>query len=58
VLGDTGYKVLGAADIGWNPGRYVPDTELIAQDLGLRKTVSLDEAIRRTALWNGWKGTK
>jgi dTDP-glucose 4,6-dehydratase len=56
VIGSGSYQVLGAPDQGWNPGRYVPDTGLIANDLGLRRTVSLDEAIRRTALWNGWKG--
>jgi len=56
VLADGKYEVLGANDKGWNLGRYVPDTSLVEQDFGLCKTVSLDEAIRRTALWNGWKG--
>jgi nucleoside-diphosphate-sugar epimerase len=55
VLGAGDYQVLNTVDEGWNLGRYVPDTSQIAQDLGLYKTVSLDEAIRRTALWNGWK---
>lgn len=56
VVGNGKCEVLGAPDMGWNPGRYVPDTGLIARDLGLYRTVPLDEAIRRTALWNGWKG--
>jgi dTDP-glucose 4,6-dehydratase len=56
VLADGKYEILGAKDDGWNLGRYVPDTSLIGRDLGLYKTVSLDESIRRTALWNGWKG--
>lgn len=56
TLADGEYEVLGAKDIGWNPGRYVPDTSLIESDLGLKRTVSLDEAIVRTALSNGWKG--
>jgi nucleoside-diphosphate-sugar epimerase len=56
VLGNGEYQILGAKDMGWNPGRYVPDTSLIGHDLGLHRTVTLDEAIRRTALWNGWKG--
>lgn len=56
TLADGEYEVLGAKDIGWNPGRYVPDTSLIEADLGLKRTVSLDEAIVRTALSNGWKG--
>jgi dTDP-glucose 4,6-dehydratase len=50
------YKILGANDGGWNLGRYVPDTSLITHELGLQKTVSLEESIRRTALWHGWKG--
>jgi len=55
VLNAGDYQLLNGDDQGWNLGRYVPDTKLIGQDLGLYKTVSLDEAIRRTALWNGWK---
>ncbi|WP_338240453.1 NAD-dependent epimerase/dehydratase family protein [Aurantiacibacter hainanensis] len=54
ILGNPGVDVLGAPDAGWNPGRYVPSTAAIARDLGLRLTVPLDEAIRRTALANGW----
>jgi len=56
VLGNGEYQAIGAQDIGWNTGRYVPDTSLIGRELDLYKTVSLDEAILRTALWNGWKG--
>lgn len=55
VVGTGEFVVRGATDTGWNPGRYVPDTSLAGQELGLYKSVSLDEAIRRTALWNGWK---
>lgn len=55
TLGQVGYQVLGDPDMGWNPGRYVPDTDLIARDLGLYKTVNLAQAIERTALWHGWK---
>jgi dTDP-glucose 4,6-dehydratase len=56
VIGNGEYQVLGASDPGWNPGRYVPDTALIGKDLGLYKTVSLEEAIKRTAYANGWQG--
>jgi dTDP-glucose 4,6-dehydratase len=56
VLGDGEYQVLDEQDVGWNPGRYVPDTSLIGRELDLYKTVSLDEAILRTALWHGWQG--
>lgn len=54
LLGGAGHEVLGKPDPGWNPGRYVPSTALIRRELGVRATVGLDEAIRRTAAWNGW----
>ncbi|QFY41368.1 NAD-dependent epimerase/dehydratase family protein [Candidatus Methylospira mobilis] len=56
TLGNGEYEVRGAVDTGWNPGRYVPDTSQIGRDLGLHRTVSLDDAILRTALWHGWNG--
>lgn len=56
TLGNVGYEILGKEDLGWNLGRYVPDTSLIQKDLQLKRTVSLEDAILRTALWNGWKG--
>jgi dTDP-glucose 4,6-dehydratase len=56
LLGNGIYSVLGEVDVGWNPGRYVPNTNLIRNDLGLERTVSLDQAILRTAYWNGWRG--
>ena len=55
LLGGDGVTILGAQDPGWNPGRYVPDTSLIRSELGVQQTQSLDEAILRTALWNGWE---
>jgi dTDP-glucose 4,6-dehydratase len=55
LLGNGRFEVMGKPDPGWNPGRYVPSTALIRRDLGFRPTVGLDEAIRRTAIWNGWK---
>lgn len=56
TLGQVGFRVLGEQDTGWNLGRYVPDTGRIGRELNLYRTVELDEAIRRTALWHGWKG--
>lgn len=56
VLGAKGHEILGKPDPGWNPGRYVPSTALIRRELGVSPTVQLDEAIRRTAIWNGWAG--
>ena len=55
LLGDAGHEVQGRPDPGWNPGRYVPSTALIRRELGVRQTVGLDEAIRRTASSHGWK---
>jgi len=54
LLADGDFQVLGERDDGWNLGRYVPETVRIGRELGLYKTVSLDDAILRTALWNGW----
>ncbi|MCB2061007.1 MAG: NAD-dependent epimerase/dehydratase family protein [Novosphingobium sp.] len=54
VMRAPGVQVLGKPDPGWNPGRYVPSTEAIRRDLGVLPTTSLNEAIRRTALANGW----
>ncbi len=55
LLGGPGFKIMDKNDLGWNLGRYVPDTNLAHRELGLHRTVSLDESIRRTAIWNGWK---
>lgn len=55
LLGSAGFAVLGEVDPGWNPGRYVPSTAKIRTELGVTMTVGLDDAIRRTAAWNGWK---
>ncbi|APZ98685.1 epimerase [Sphingopyxis sp. QXT-31] len=55
VLGGPGVEVLGREDAGWNPGRYVPSTARVRDQLGVAPTISLDAAIRRTAIFNGWK---
>lgn len=55
LLGKSGYEILGQDDKGWNPGRYVPDTTRLENELGLTRTITLDQAIVRTAIWNGWK---
>ena len=58
IIGFGKYEIRGKTDDGWNTGRYVPNTDLVAQEFGLYRTVSLEEAIRRTALWHGWKGPR
>ncbi|MEO7240070.1 MAG: NAD-dependent epimerase/dehydratase family protein [Sphingomicrobium sp.] len=55
LLGNVEVEVLGRADAGWNPGRYVPSTERIRSELGVTARVGLDDAIVRTAIWNGWR---
>lgn len=55
LLGNAGHEILGRPDPGWNAGRYVPSTALIRRELGMAATVGLDEAIRRTATYNGWR---
>ena len=50
------FVILGRPDQGWNPGRYVPATSRARDELNLQATVALDEAIERTARWNGWTG--
>jgi dTDP-glucose 4,6-dehydratase len=55
ILGAPGVEICGEPDTGWNPGRYVPSTVRIRETLGVAPTIGLDEAIRRTALWNGWR---
>jgi nucleoside-diphosphate-sugar epimerase len=55
LIGNKGYEILGLSDSGWNPGRYVPSSQLIQNQLGVTQTVNLAEAIKRTAYWNGWR---
>jgi len=58
VLGNGQISILGETDIGWNLGRYVPDVSLAKNKLGLTRTVELEEAILKTAAWNGWEKNK
>lgn len=54
TIGQQGFEILGQPDTGWNPGRYVPDMNNFIDEFGPVQSVTLDEAIRRTAMWNGW----
>jgi dTDP-glucose 4,6-dehydratase len=56
LVGSGEYEIMAKPDMGWNPGIYVPNTDQAYKELGVKRTVSLDEAIIRTAMWNGWKG--
>jgi dTDP-glucose 4,6-dehydratase len=55
LLGGPGVEILGKPDPGWNPGRYVPSNARARAELGVTATIGLDDAIRRTAISNGWK---
>jgi dTDP-glucose 4,6-dehydratase len=55
LVGTGEYEILAKPDIGWNPGIYVPNTDLAYEELGVRRTVSLADAIVQTAIWNGWR---
>jgi nucleoside-diphosphate-sugar epimerase len=52
LVGDGRHEILSGEDAGWNLGRYVPDVTMAAAQLGLKRTVDLDEAILRTAAWS------
>lgn len=54
LLGREGCEILGRDDGGWNPGRYVPDVAFLEKNLGLKQKTLLEEALMRTAIWNGW----
>ncbi len=50
----TDIHVARQAVPGALPARYVPSVERAEMLLGLRQTVGLEEAIRRTAAWHGY----
>ena len=55
IVGTGDFKILGSHDKGWNPGRYVPDTSAIHSDFEIDIEVGLEQAIRNTASYNGWR---
>lgn len=50
LIGDGRYEIRGAADRGWNNGRYVPDTSRLRNEFGLSEYTSLETAILNTSL--------
>ena len=55
LIGNKNVKILGRDDGGWNLGRYVPDVSLITKESNYKCTVSIDDAIKRTASWNKYE---
>jgi dTDP-glucose 4,6-dehydratase len=55
VLHGGGVRILQGADPGKTAKRYVPSTSRAETELGLGRTVSLEQAIIKTARWHGWK---
>jgi dTDP-glucose 4,6-dehydratase len=51
-------QIAQAAAAGAAPERYIPSTQRAQQLLQLRQTVSLAEAIRRTAAWHGMRSER
>jgi len=54
IVGSKGFEIRNENDKGWNLGRYVPNIDKIRDNLGVEKRVTLDDAVYRTAIWNGW----
>jgi dTDP-glucose 4,6-dehydratase len=52
---DLPIEILGSPLPNVPPPRYVPLVDLARNLLGLKQTVQLEEAIKRTAEWHGWK---
>jgi nucleoside-diphosphate-sugar epimerase len=54
----TEIHVAGVPVPGAAPSRYVPAVRRANELLGLKQSVSLEEAIRRTAAWHGFTVAK
>jgi dTDP-glucose 4,6-dehydratase len=52
----VGVEVRGVPREGVPAERYVPSTRRARTELGVRETVTLEDAIERTARWHGWPG--
>lgn len=58
LVGTGDFEISRHVDDGWNTGAYVPDVTFAHAQLGLTQNISLDQAILRTAIWNGWNGKR
>lgn len=55
TLGGSGLAVREKPKAGVAPKRYVPSVQRAKTELGLVQTVTLEQAIIKTARWHGWK---
>lgn len=55
---DAPIRIANTPKPGATPDRYVPSTQRARQELGLKETVSLQEAIRRTTDWHRMNSKK
>jgi len=55
TLGGKGVTVRENPRAGVSPKRYVPSVQRAKAELGLTQTVTLEQAIIKTARWHGWK---
>lgn len=55
TLGGNGVEIMQQPQPGAIPKRYVPSTQRAETELGLIQTVTLAQAIIKTACWHGWE---
>lgn len=55
VLCGNGIQIMQKPLLGTMPKRYVPSVKRAENELGLMQTVSLEQAIIKTATWHGWE---
>jgi dTDP-glucose 4,6-dehydratase len=58
TLGGGGVSIRDKPKAGVHPRRYVPSVKLAETELGLTQTVTLEQAIIKTARWHGWREHK
>lgn len=55
ALGGHDVEIMQQPQPGAMPKRYVPSTQRAETELGLTQTVTLEQAIIKTACWHGWE---